>query len=284
MNKIISIMKNPDKKKLFIIAVIVICLVCIGGVIFAYWSYQKETEENVVKLEELAEKVTTQATTPEKKEDKTEAKQDEQTEAESQASSQVHVAKHDFEALKQENKDIYAWIQMPDTEVDYPILQSEEDNKYLDTNIDGSKGYPGCIYTNVCNSKAFDDYITLVYGHNMKSGAMFGTLDYFYEKEFFDSFDTYTVETPEACFTYSVYAAVNYDDKLIPAYYDVKSSLGRDEFVKSLEACRGNSKTHFNDEVEISGEDKLLVLSVCISGQDDRRYLIVSKLEDVQNY
>ena len=173
---------------------------------------------------------------------------------------------------------------MPDTDVDYPILQSEEDNKYLNINMDGSKGYPGCIYTNACNSKDFDDYITLVYGHNMKSGAMFGTLDYFYEEEFFDSFDTYTVETPEACFTYSVYAAVNYNDKLIPAYYDVKSSRGRDEFVESLEEYRGNSKTHFNDEIEIYGEDKLLVLSVCISGQADRRYLIVSKLESVQNY
>lgn len=273
-------MKSINKKKALIVCVVVIGLVCVSGLLCTYLSYQRETEQNVVKLEELAEKVTTQA-----EEEKANDTKETQAVSETEPVPEIeNIIRHDFEALKEENKDIYAWIQMPDTQVDYPILQSEEDNKYLNINIDGSKGYPGCIYTNVCNSKEFDDYITMVYGHNMKSGAMFGTLDYFYEKEFFDSFDTYTVETPEACFTYSVYAAVNYDDKLIPAYYDVKSSLGRDEFVKSLEACRGNSKTHFNDEVEISGEDKLLVLSVCISGQDDRRYLIVSKLEDVQNY
>lgn len=272
-------MKDKNKIKKITIGVVIAFVLCMVGIGVAYRSYSGQTEKYAVKMEELAQKVVA----TEAVECPTQPETEKGTGA-TDTQEEGGYLRHDFFALAEENKDIYAWIQMPDTKVDYPVLQSEEDNRYLDTNIDGTKGYPGCIYSNKCNSKEFTDYITVLYGHNMKSGDMFGTLDYFYEEDFFDNYGTYTVETPEACRTYSVYAAVNYNDKLIPAYYDVKSSAGRDEFVKSLEECKGNSKTYFNDAVEISGEDKVLVLSVCISGQDDRRYLIVSKLEEVQNY
>ena len=263
-------------KRKIAITVGLIGIICAIALLIIYWKYDTDTKENVVKLEDIVQQVTISTEKAETEQNnKPEISGDEVvTEAEESA-----VPRHDFSALKEMNQDVYAWIFMPDTQVDYPILQSETDNKYLDTNIDGSKGYPGCIYTNVCNSKNFDDYITVVYGHNMKSGEMFGSLHSFGDATFFDSYDTFAVETPEKLLTYSVYAAVNYNDKLIPAYYDVKSVTGRDAFIKSLEECRRNSNTHFNDDVEISGEDKVLVLSVCIKGQDDRRYLIVAKLD-----
>ena len=75
---------------------------------------------------------------------------------------------YDFGQLHEQNQDIYAWIVVPGTQVDYPLLQSETDNYYLDYNLDHSKGYPGCIYTNQCNRKDFSDYNTVLYGHNMK--------------------------------------------------------------------------------------------------------------------
>lgn len=187
---------------------------------------------------------------------------------------------YDFNKLRETNSDIYAWIEIPGTKVDYPVLQSETDNKYLNTNIDGSEGYPGCIYSNKCNSRNFDDYITVLYGHNMKSGEMFGSLHQFEEQDFFDSFDTYTVETEKARYTYEVYAAVDYNDCLITAEYGAKTVEGRDQFIESLGAYKEDSKTHFKEKVTISGEDKVLVLSVCISGQADRRILVVSRLKE----
>lgn len=261
------------KKALFIIGItaVVIIIVCVVVLIAEYRQYNMELNQNVVKMEDLAVQMTIH----------TESETESVTEPvlEEPVAEQLKPM-HDFEALKQVNEDAYAWIEIPDTQVDYPVLQSDTDNKYLNTNIDGSSGYPGCIYSNVCNSKDFDDYITVLYGHNMKSGEMFGSLHNFDDADFFQKFETYTVETEAARFTYRVYAAVNYNDKLIPAYFDVKSASGRDDFLESLEPCRENSITHFRDEIEISGEDKLLVLSVCIKGQDDRRFLIVSKLEE----
>ena len=92
----------------------------------------------------------------------------------------------DWDVLRETNKDIYAWIYIPETNVDYPVLQSETDDEYyLMHNLDGSYGYPGCIFTQLLNSKDFTDYNTVLYGHNMKNGTMFRTLHYYQNEEFF---------------------------------------------------------------------------------------------------
>jgi sortase B len=244
---------------------------------FAYIQYRKEISSNVENMYILLE----QAKVPE---ETAETVLEEQKAPEEENEETAIHHQHDFETLKEINQDIYAWINLPDTQVDYPVLQADTDDKYLEVNLDGSNGYPGCIYSNLCNSKDFSDYITVLYGHNMKSGEMFGSLHNFDDAEFFNAFDTYTVETEDTLYIYSVYAAVNYNDKLIPAYYDVKTEAGRNEFIASLDNCRGNSLTHFNDNITIGDKDKLLVLSVCIGGQPERRYLIVSKLENTYKY
>lgn len=69
------------------------------------------------------------------------------------------------------NPDVYAWITVPGTEI--PILQQPSDNSYYFMhNMDGSYGYPGCIYTENLNSKDFTDNNTVIYGHNMKNDSM----------------------------------------------------------------------------------------------------------------
>lgn len=258
--------QNLNKRtKLGIIGIIAGCLLIVGVLLIIgikYVQYKEELRQKTIEMNNLVEQVTIIEETV------------------SEIDTEKKSPLHDFVELREINEDIYAWINIDGTQVDYPVLQSLTDNKYLDTNLDGSSGYPGCIYSNVCNSKEFDDYITILYGHNMKSGEMFGSLHNFEDEDFFQNTETFTVETEEASFIYRVYASVLYNDKLIPAYYDVKCSSGRDAFLESLEEYRGNSSTHFRDEMEISGEDKVLVLSVCVGGQENKRYLIVSKLEE----
>ena len=89
----------------------------------------------------------------------------------------------DFASLQARNPDVYAWITVPGTQVDYPILQSASDNGYyLDHTIDGEEKPEGSIFTENYNSKDFEDPNTVIYGHNMKNGSMFRTLhDYMTE-------------------------------------------------------------------------------------------------------
>jgi sortase B len=194
---------------------------------------------------------------------------------------------YDFDELRAQNPDIYAWILVPGTQVDYPVLQSETDNYYLDYNIDGSKGYPGCIYSNACNTRNFSDFITVLYGHNMKNGSMFGCLHSFEDVAFFDENDTILVYTPENRLTYEIEAAIKFTDEYIPAYYDIRTWDGAQEFLNALSEYTEETGSHVREGVRLDAFEKnarLLTLSTCVSGERSRRYLIVGRLVETAYY
>lgn len=192
---------------------------------------------------------------------------------------------YDFEELRGENKDIYAWITVPGTQVDYPVLQSETDNYYLDRNLDDSTGYPGCIYTNKINKKDFSDYNTVLYGHNMKNGSMFGCLHEFEDGAFFEENRTIVVYTEEKRLTYEICAAVKFTDVYIPAYYDASTEIGRDAFISDLKKeSEGSSVSHIREGVELLPEDKLITLSTRVNGERPKRYIVVGKLVEEAVY
>ena len=86
------------------------------------------------------------------------------------------ISKPDLEQYRNINCDVVGYLSIPETIISYPILQDTEDNDYyLHHNIDGSKGYPGCIYIENYNHKDFEDSAPVIYGHNMKNDTMFGT-------------------------------------------------------------------------------------------------------------
>ena len=86
----------------------------------------------------------------------------------------------DFDTLWAQNGDIYAWIELPDTWLQYPILQHpNSDTYYLNRTVDGYEGYPGSIFTFRVEGKRFDQFNTVIYGHNMIDGSMFGNLKNF---------------------------------------------------------------------------------------------------------
>ncbi len=183
---------------------------------------------------------------------------------------------YDFAELQEQNGDVYAWITVPGTQVDYPVLQNETDNFYLNHNMDYSQGYPGCIYTNLCNAKDFLDYNTVLYGHNMKNGTMFGSLHKFEDEDFFAESRLIYVYTTDKRLTYEIYAAVKFTDVYIPAYYDVKTTKGRNAFLVALdEACEDSNVSHIAEETEVRSEDKLITLSTCVSGESEKRYIVV---------
>ena len=92
----------------------------------------------------------------------------------------------DFDSLQKENPDIYAWITIPDTVIDYPIVQSSEDNAYyLNHSAEKTDSASGAIYSENYNKKNFDDPITLLYGHNMKDGSMFAGLHKYEEDTYY---------------------------------------------------------------------------------------------------
>lgn len=193
---------------------------------------------------------------------------------------------HDFVSLQEQNADVYGWINVANTIVDYPVLQTEEDNYYLSHDMNHVETTAGAIYSNACNSKDMTDGITILYGHDMRADTMFGSLHLFDDAAFFEQNKTMTFETPDALYTYEIFGVYNYNDRYLPSLFDVKSADGVQAFLDSLSQCadEGSSITHVRESVDVSAEDKLLVLSTCIGSQSDRRFLVVGKLIDTTVY
>ena len=97
----------------------------------------------------------------------------------------VYESQYNFDTLREENKDIIAWINIPGTNVDYPVLFDGTD-EYLHKNLGGEDSASGCIYVDATTKNVLDDEINIIYGHNMKNGTMFADVDQFSEKEFWN--------------------------------------------------------------------------------------------------
>ena len=94
----------------------------------------------------------------------------------------------DFEKLKSYNKELIAWVRVPNTVIDYPVARHENDadvDYYLYHDMYQEPAYAGCIYVDYANSGDFSDYNTVLYGHNMANDTMFGSLHDFEDEKFF---------------------------------------------------------------------------------------------------
>lgn len=183
----------------------------------------------------------------------------------------------DFASLQERNPVIYAWIQITDSVVDYPIVQSASDNTYyLNHTVEGAGGLPGSIYTENLNRTDFTDKNTVIYGHNMKDGSMFGGLHQYTDPAYMESHPEIYIYTPEHKYTYRVFAAVTYDNRHILNTYGSNDEAGFQEFLDSLASVR-NMASHFSSEVEAALDDRIITLSTC-NGNSEQRFLVEAVL------
>lgn len=118
----------------------------------------------------------------------------------------------DFSQLREINPDVCGWITIPNTHIDYPIVQGENNLVYLNRNVYGAFSLAGSIYMDTRNSSDLRDSYTLIYGHHMSSGLMFGDLDLFKDKEFFEANHSATVVTEGNILDMKVLAVLEVQD------------------------------------------------------------------------
>lgn len=188
----------------------------------------------------------------------------------------------DFKALKEQNEDIYAWITVEGTAVDYPVLQSSEDDGfYLHRGIDKEELFAGAIYSEKKNRKDFSNFHTVLYGHNMKDGSMFASLHNFRDEEFFRKHREILVYTPEHIYHYEIFAAYTFDDRHLLNSYDLKTKAGRNAYLEDLYNVRSMDAHFLEGRKKVTRRDKLLTLSTCI-GQENSRYLVQGVLTETE--
>lgn len=185
-----------------------------------------------------------------------------------------------FAEIQDKNPDVCAWIQIPGIDIiDYPILQSSveaDDNYYLDHDINGSQKRAGSIYIQKLNHDDFADPNTLIYGHNMLNGTMFGQLKKFRNRAFFEEHRTIFVYTPGQILEYEIISAFVYDDRHILNSFNFNIENECQEFFD--ECVNPSSFTHqVLEGASLTTDDKIITLSTCTSN-DSERYLVVGKL------
>ena len=179
----------------------------------------------------------------------------------------------DFKTLQKTNPEIFGWLYIPDTGIDYPLLQSRErDDYYLHTDIYGEYSYAGSLYTEVCNSTDLDDRVTLIYGHNMIDGSMFAHLHKFRDADFFKKHANFYIYTPDRKLTYQVVSAYEYDNRHI---MNTNNHFSEDsvfeEYLEFIQAPRSVS-VNVRDKLDhkLSKKDKIVTLSTCLDSGDGR--------------
>lgn len=189
-----------------------------------------------------------------------------------------------FEALWETNTDVCGWIYIPGTEVNYPVLRNAEatdpyDSYYLQHTVDRQSGLPGAIYIEPCNAGDFSDFNTVFYGHHMKNGSMFASLDSFLEEGFMEENPYVYLVTPEKNMVYQIFAAVQYDDRHIMGSYDFTKPEERQSFLDSL-GENGGENDIIQKDIEVTEDDTVITLSTCIKEQDEKRLVVEAVLID----
>lgn len=185
----------------------------------------------------------------------------------------------DFKTLQKDNNDVIGWITVDGTPIDYPILMSgydKEEDFYINHDFNAKSYKAGSIYVQRDNSNDFTDFNTVIYGHNMMNGSMFGTLKKFRNKDFFNTNRNIYVYIPGHILHYEIVSAFIHDDRHLLSAYSFYTKEGRMEYA---EVCKNPNTLVKNivDGLTITDNDRLITLSTCTSAENER-YLVVGKL------
>ena len=207
------------------------------------------------------------------------------TEAASESESEApYVSPINWEELWQKNTDSYAWLFIPGTEISYPVLQSDTDDTFYLTHDSEKKEYKGgsIMSEKAHNTRSFEDPVTILYGHKMRSGAMLGTLQPTYsDPQSFKEHHEIIIYLPDRELHYTVWVTTPYSNSHIMfAYDDFETVFKVQQFINEVSSIR-SIEGQIDETLAVDKTDKFLVLSTCLMGKVKSRYLVIARLNAV---
>lgn len=164
----------------------------------------------------------------------------------------------DLDALRETNEDVLGWVYIPDSAISYPLIRAADNQEYLRRAWDGTPSQVGCIFLECQNRSDFSDFNTIIYGHYMNDGTMFGSLHDYKEQDYWDSHPYIYIVTDEAVRRYQVFSAyeagVTEDTYRLYFENDARRQSVLDFYVES--SIR-------EGELVPETDDRILTLSTC---------------------
>ncbi len=178
----------------------------------------------------------------------------------------------DLAALRQKNADVVGWIVIPDTMLDYPLLQGEDNQYYLKHSWTKESNRLGSIYMDYRNDPALADFNTILYGHRMRGDDMFGSLKYYDEQSHWEAHPAIYLTTDEGVRRYDIFAAYEINITNCHTYrLGLTEESGQQAYI---DYCTGLSV--LESGIEPQPGDQILTLSTCTArgGNSDYRWIV----------
>ena len=237
-----------NKKKLFNVVMRIIELIFLILLVYSsinIFKWYNNNKENKQIINEIAESVTINEDTNEEKK-----------------------YKINFEELKQKNSDTVAWLKIENTNIEFPIVQANNNSYYLTHNFDKKYNVAGWIFADYKNKLDGTDRNIVVYGHNMRNNSMFGSLKDVITEEWYNNeenkYITFVTENDYQTYkVFSVYQIKTED-------YYIQTEFKSNEFTEFIDTITKRSKKDFG--INVSKEDTILTLSTC---SNNNKYRVV---------
>ena len=179
----------------------------------------------------------------------------------------------DFEGLMAQNPDVVAWIQIPALDISYPVVQGKDNDYYLHHMFNRESNKNGSIFIDYHNKPDFTDSNTIIYGHNMRDGSMFGTIGKYLDKKLYDQYPCFYIYVPGYVMEYQIISC--YAGKTRSEAYTYRFPT-TDDFKEFISLIR--SYAEYSTKTEVDLDDKIVTLSTCVNTRRFYRYLIHGKL------
>lgn len=177
--------------------------------------------------------------------------------------------------LKKLNPDVKAWIQVPKTNIDYPVVQGQDDMEYINKNVYGEFELSGAIFLSCLNKDDFSDPYNLVYGHNMKNGGMFADVADFTNKEYFETHQKGKLYLTDATRKIRFFACMKVTAADAKIYHP--DGYHKENLKDLLDYIQANAVQY--RDVNVADENSLIALSTCSEAETNGRVVLIGKLE-----
>jgi len=196
--------------------------------------------------------------------------------SDSAAAGPAPVVNQNIVDLQAKYPGVAGWLTVPNTNIDYPFAQSADNDYYLRRDLDGKSLTAGTLFMDYRNHKDFSDFNTIVYGHHMKNGSMFGTLNFFNTRSFFDNNATGTIYLADKTYKIKFFAfiVIRPDDAEI---YDPAVSGDAD---KAAFLTYVKSAARYYRDVGVTLNDRLVTLSTCNYEFNNARMVLIGTLTE----
>jgi len=180
-----------------------------------------------------------------------------------------------FEELKKFNSDVIAWLEVYGTTIDYPVLQAEDNNKYLNKDVMGKYSLSGSLFLDYQNAPDFSDFNSIIFGHHMDKAVMFGGIDRFTDKDYFEKhrYGNLFFEGKNHGVEFFAFLEVDAYDYTI--YRVAVPDNAREEYLENL-----LEKATYTRNTGAIIEENIVLLSTCTSESTNGRHILVGRITD----